>query len=146
MSLKEKLFKVSEGFPEKFKEVEKNVLALEAKIAERKVFLSKKSLMYEAMVKINDEDKTVKFFEMLKETGMGITSGEPTDISPGFGFKIEKYKIKGKEREGSIEEASKLFSKDYKYLFNYSIVRKKVEEEARNAGYSFIVTLSKRMF
>ncbi len=38
MSLKEKLIETSEAFPEKFKDVEKNVLALEAKIAERKVF------------------------------------------------------------------------------------------------------------
>jgi hypothetical protein len=36
MSLKEKLIKISEAFPEKFKEIEKNVLMLEAKIAERK--------------------------------------------------------------------------------------------------------------
>jgi hypothetical protein len=144
MSLKEKLIEASEAFPEKFKEVEKNVLALETKIAERKVFLSKKSLIYKAKLKINDEEKTVKFFETLKETGMGVSSGDPADISPGFGFKVEKYKIEGKEREGSIEELSKLFGKEYKYSFDYSAVRNKVKEEAQKAGYSFFITLSER--
>jgi len=141
MSLKEKLIEISKEFPEKFKEIKENVLMLEAKIAERKVFLSKKSLIYKAKLKIDDENKTVKFFEELKEVGMGISSGDPMDISPGFGFKAEKYKVIGKEREGTIEETSKLFSKDYKYFFDYSIIRKKVEEEARKAGYSFSITL-----
>jgi len=142
MSLKEKLIKISEAFPEKFKEIEKNVLMLEAKIAERKVFLSKKNLIYKAKIKIDDENKTVKFFETLKEKGIGISSGDSIDISPGFGFKVEKYRVIGKEREGSIEELSKLFGKDYKYSFDYSAVRKKVEEEVQKAGYSFSIALA----
>jgi len=141
MSLKEKLIEISKEFPEKFKEIKENVLMLEAKIAERKVFLSKKSLIYKAKLKIDEKNKTVKFFEELKEVGMGISSGDPMDISPGFGFKAEKYKVIGKEREETIEETSKLFSKDYKYFFDYSIIRKKVEEEARKAGCSFSITL-----
>jgi hypothetical protein len=145
MSLKEKLIEISEAFPEKFKEAGKNVLMLEAKIAERKVFLSKKSLIYKAKIKIDDENKTVKFFETLKEKGMGISSGDSMDISPGFGFKVEKYRVVRKEREGSIEELSKLFGKDYKYSFDYSAVRKKVEEEVQKAGYSFSITLAEIM-
>jgi hypothetical protein len=142
MSLKEKLIKISEAFPEKFKEIEENVLMLEAKIAERKVFLSKKNLIYKAKIKIDDENKTVKFFETLKEKGIGISSGDSIDISPGFGFKVEKYRVIGKERGGSIEELSKLFGKDYKYSFDYSAVRKKVEEEVQKAGYSFSIALA----
>jgi len=146
MSLKEKLIEASETFPGKFKEIEENVLALEAKIAERKAFLSKKTLIYKAKLRINDESKTVKFFETLKETGAGISSGgELMDISPGFGFKVEKYKISGKEREGTIEELSKLFGKDYKYHFDYSSIRKTVEREARNAGYNFSIVLMEKM-
>ncbi|MBS7655769.1 hypothetical protein KEJ50_04620 [Candidatus Bathyarchaeota archaeon] len=146
MSLKEKLIELNEPLPEKFKEIEENVLVLETKIAERKVFLSKKTLIYKAKLRINDRDKTVKFFETLKEIGTGISSGgELTDISPGFGFKIEKYKISGKEREGAIEELSKLFGKDYKYYFDYSTVRKTVEHETRNAGYNFSIVLMEKM-
>jgi hypothetical protein len=142
MSLKERLIEASSVLPEKFKEVEENVLTLETKIAERKVFLSKKTLIYKAKLKINDGDKTVKFFETLKETGVGVSSGgDPMDISPGFGFKVEKYRISGKEREGTIEELSKLFGKDYKYSFDYSAVRKLVEQETRNAGYEFSIVL-----
>ena len=66
----------------------------------------------------------------MKETGAGISGGD-SDISPGFGYKMETYKTTGKEREESIEERSRLFGKDYKYSFDYSMVRKKVEQEAK---------------
>ncbi|MEM3507580.1 MAG: ribonucleoside-triphosphate reductase [Candidatus Bathyarchaeia archaeon] len=145
MSLKERLIEANEVFPEKFKEIERNVLILETKIAERKVFLSKKALVYKAKLRIDDENKTVRFFETLKETGVGISgSWDSMDISPGFGFKVEKYKISGKGREGTIEELSKLFGKDYKYSFDYTVIRKIIERETRNAGYNFSIVLTEK--
>ena len=65
-------------------------------------------------------------------------------MSPGFGFKKETYKITGKGREGNIEELSKLFGKDYKYSWDYSSVRKTVEEETRKVGYSLSTVLDER--
>jgi hypothetical protein len=145
MSLNAKLIQASEKLPEMFKEQKDGSLLLEAKIAERKVFMSKKSLTYKAKLRVDDQNKVVKFFEMLKETGMGLSSGtDPGSISPGFGFKVETYKVGGKQREGNIEEQSRLFGKDYKYSWDYSTVRRTVEQEARNAGYSFSVVLMER--
>ena len=143
MTLKDRLIEISKELPSSFEEQKDETLKIEFKIAERKVFLSKKTLTYKARVKIDDKNKIVKFFETLKEKGLGVSTGD-SDLSPGIGFKIETYKLKGKEREGNIQELSRLFGKDYKYSFDYSTIRKKVEEEAKNAGYDFSVFLSER--
>lgn len=143
--MREKLAEVSEGFPARFEQQNDGTLLLETKIAERKVFLSKKTLTYRARLRVDDEREAVRFFEILKETGIGISSGgDPGDMSPGFGFKKETYKTTGREREGNIEELSRLFGKDYKYSWDYSTIRKTVEREAQSAGYSFYICLSER--
>jgi hypothetical protein len=145
LSLNAKLIQASEKLPERFKVEKDGTLLLEAKVAERKVFMSKKTLTYKARLRVDDQNKGVRFFEMLKETGMGLTSsGGPGDVSPGIGFKTETYKTGAKTREGNIEEQSRLFGKDYKYSWDYSNVRKTVEQEARDAGYSFTVVLMER--
>jgi len=145
MTLKQQLIEVSKKFPARFEEQNDGTLTLESKIAERKVFLSKKTLMYRARLRADEEKRTVRFFEILKETGLGIAgSGDVGDMSPGFGFKKETYKITGKGREGHIEELSTLFGKDYKYSWDYSTVRKVVEEEAQKAGYSLSMVLNER--
>lgn len=145
LSLNAKLIRASEKLPDRFKEQKDGTLLLEAKIAERKVFMSKKTLTYKARLRVDEQDKVVRFFEMLKETGIGLSSGGgPDDMSPGFGFKMETYKTGTRTREGTIEEQSKLFGKDYTYSWDYSNVRRTAEQEARNAGYSFTVVLMER--
>ncbi|MEM2964383.1 MAG: ribonucleoside-triphosphate reductase [Candidatus Bathyarchaeia archaeon] len=142
MSLKERIVEACKDLPASFKEEKEGVLSLEMKVAERKVFLSKKALMYRAKLRVDDDSRKVKFFETLKETGVGVSGGE--DISPGFGFKAEKYKVMGKERVGGVEELSKLFGKDYKYEFDWSKVRGLVDREARKAGYVVEMVLNER--
>lgn len=144
MSLTAKLVQASEKLPDRFKEQKDGTLLLAAKLAERKVFMSKKTLTYKARLWVDDQKRDVRFFEMLKETGLGVSSGGLDDMSPGFGFKTEIRKTGTKTREGNIEEQSRLFGKDYKYSWDYSNVRKTVEQEARNAGYSFTIVLMER--
>jgi hypothetical protein len=141
MSLSERIIEASEKLPAKFKGQKDGTLAIEFKIAERKVFLTRKTLTYRAKVRVDNDNRTVRFFETLKETGLGISSGDTEDMTPGFGFKKETYKIMGKTREAEIEELSQLFGKEYKYSFDYSSVRRVVEEEARRAGYSLSICL-----
>ena len=62
-----------------------------------------------------------------------------TTWAPGFGFKKETYSTKGKERSGSIEEASSLFGKDFDYTWDYAAVRNTVRGVAEAAGYSLNV-------
>jgi len=120
---------------------EKNgIFEFEAVIAERKSFLNKKKLTYGAKMRIDDEAKEIKFTEMLKESGFGLSSGGSgfgDDMSPGFGFKTESYNTLSGPREGSISEQSDLFGKKYDYQFEWGTVRKNVEEAAKHSGYEF---------
>lgn len=110
-------------------------------IAERKAFLSKKKLTYTAKFRIDEDSKTLKFTEMLTEKGSGLSSSGGFDgdmgMSPGFGFKKEVYKSGMSGREGSIQEQSNLFGKEYSYDFDYKEVRSKFEELAKKSGYQF---------
>jgi len=116
----------------------KGVHTLERVVAERKTFLSRKKLLYRAKFRIVEEKKEVHFTELLKESGFGLSSGSvDTEMSPGFGFKKETYKTGMGPREGSIEEQSTLFGKQYTYTFDFGTVRKAVESAAQAAGYTF---------
>lgn len=141
--LKEKLLEPSKSFPERFVEEKDGTLKLEFKVAERKVFLTKKTLTYRARLRIDEPGKTVRFHETLKETGMGLSTGD-VETTPGIGFKAERYKLTGKEREGTIEELSKLFGREYKYTFDFSTVREKIKQAAEEAGYTFSTVLLER--
>jgi hypothetical protein len=138
MNLNEEIKKISDELGGKT--TEKNeVISVEATIAERKAFLSKKKLTYIFKVRVDESAKKIKFTEMLKEAGSGLSSGMSfgDDMSPGFGFKKEVYNTTSGTRQGSIKEDSKLFGKDYKYNFDYAKIREKVEKLAKDAGYTF---------
>lgn len=138
MDIKESIKKIVDEIDGKISE-KGSVLFCETVIAERKVFLSKKKLTYLFRVKIDDEAKTVKFSEILKEAGSGLSSGGGFDseMSTGIGFKTESYDTTSGAREGMIEENSKLFDKTYQYKFDYAKTREQVEKIAKEAGYKF---------
>ena len=117
----------------------KGVWDFSATIAERKAFLSKKKLTYAAKMRIDDGEKVVKFSEMLIEAGSGFSSGGGFDdgMSTGFGFKTESFNTLSGGRQGTIEEQSNLFGKDYSYHFDFKEARLKVKEVVENAGYKF---------
>lgn len=135
MALADEIIKIAGSVKGELEE-KKGVHTLKATVAERKAFLSKKKLVYTAQFRIDDAKKELRFTENLKETGFGLSTGE-SDISPGFGFKKETYKTGFGPREGSIEEQSKLFGKDYSYQFDYSSVRKEIEKASAANGYRF---------
>ncbi|MHB8859036.1 MAG: hypothetical protein ACYC6Z_06085 [Thermoleophilia bacterium] len=127
MSVIEDIKKIADGIagpsgaPAELKE-KKGVWTMKAVIAERKAFLSKKKLEYIAKFRIDDATKTIRFSEMLKESGSGLSSGGggfDSGMSPGFGFKKETYRTGAGPREGTIEEQSSLFGKDYDYKFDF---------------------------
>lgn len=116
---------------------ERDRSVLEKVVAERKVFLSYKKLTYRAEFRVVEAARALHFTEVLKESGFGLSSGGD-DLSPGFGFKKESYKTGLGPREGSIEEQSRLFGKQYSYTFDFGAFRKAVEAAARDAGYAFV--------
>jgi hypothetical protein len=124
---------VSARFEEK-----KGIHTMTAVIAERKAFLSKKRLEYIAKFRIDDQAREVRFTEMLKESGSGLSAGTgPDDMSAGFGFKAGTYKMGGGRNEGTIQEQSALFGKTYQYTFDVGAIRKHLEAAAVAAGYRF---------
>jgi hypothetical protein len=119
----------------------KGAYTLTLVVAERKAFLSKKKLEYIARFRVDDAAKELRFTEMLKETGSGV-SGGGEDISPGFGFKAETYKTGVGPREGSIVEQSNYFGKQYSYSYDWSAIRTWMEQAAQAAGYGFIYSIT----
>jgi hypothetical protein len=141
--IKQSLMNLSEGYPARFREIKSNLLSLEFTIAERKAFLSRQKLLYKCSLRIHDESKNIKFFEMLKESGAGISVGTgDDDFGPGFGFKAEKTKIGPGGREGTIKEQSDLFGKKYQYNFSYEKIRNEIEEIAGRFGYTMTIVLT----
>ncbi len=133
--LSDEIARFVEGIPGTLKE-KRGVYSVEFTVAERKAFLSKKKLTYSAKFRIDGDKKELRFTEMLKESGSGVSSGD-SDLGPGFGFKREIYKTGAGPREGSIEEQSKLFGAQYSYAFDFSKVRAFIESETVKAGYAF---------
>ncbi|MFH0969097.1 MAG: hypothetical protein V1804_01180 [Patescibacteria group bacterium] len=139
MVLFDELKKIVSEIPAELNE-KKGIYSFEVLVAERKAFLSRKKLTYSAKFRINEEGKEVKFTEMLKESGSGLSSGGGGfngEMSAGFGFKTESYNTLSGAREGNIEEQSNLFGKKYEYKFDFGAIRKKFEEKAKENGYQF---------
>lgn len=119
-------------------EQKNGIYILKLLVAERKVFLSKKKLEYIAKLRPDEENKTVKFTEMLKESGSGLSMGGGMDeMTPGIGFKVQTYKTGIGPREGTIEEQSELFGKTYQYKFDFKTIREKIKGIAEKNGWGF---------
>ncbi len=146
MSLQQRFEQLSQSLPVRLVPQKDGTLAGEAVVAERKAFLSKRKLEYKCRVRVDESARTVRFWEMLVEKGSGLSSGSggPDDMSPGFGFKKETYSTRGKEREGTIEEASRLFGKDYTYAWDYGVVRRQLKAAAEEQGYRFETVLREK--
>jgi len=141
MNVLEEIKKVAAEIPAELQE-KNGLYILEYTVAERKMFLSKKKLVYTAKFRINDDEKEIKFTERLKETGFGFAAGGQEAATPGFGFKSETYKTTIGPREGTIREQSNLFGKLYTYAFDFGTIRNKIEEAAKEAGYKFIYKIT----
>ena len=135
-ALFDQIRKYAESLPAELKE-KGGVWELKRVVAERKVFLSKQKLEYQAKFRIDDSKKTVKFTEMLKESASGLSTGGDMDSSPGFGVKTTFTKSGVGGREETIVEQSSLFGKKYEYSFDFKEIRSKIEELAKSAGYEF---------
>jgi hypothetical protein len=147
MALQDTLIAASAAAPARLEPQKDGTLTLDATLAERKAFLSKKKLTYKCRVRVDESARSVRFWEMLVEKGSGLSSGATGldgDMSPGIGFKKETYKSGGKEREGTIEEASRLFGKDYHYSWDYAALRAALRAAAEAEGYRFEVVLREK--
>jgi hypothetical protein len=142
--LKKELMEFGKNYPNGFIEKRGNIFLTDFTVAERKAFLRTDRLTYSARLKIDETKKQVIFFEILKESGAGISSGGMDDYGSGFGFKVEKTRIGPGGREGSIEQQSELFGKKYNYSFKFEKVRQEIKVLAEKHGFIFTCTLNER--
>jgi hypothetical protein len=141
MDLTEEIRKIAEGIPAELKEDKKGFI-LEWVLAERKSFLSKKKLVYQAKIHLDRERNELRFSERLKESGFGLSAGGAADeLSPGFGFKTETYRTGSGPREGTLEEQSNLFGRKYEYRFDFGLIRRSIEAKTVEAGYRFLYSI-----
>ena len=120
----------AKSIPADFKE-KKGLCELSFTVAERKAFISKQKLTYQAKFRVTEKEETVAFTEMLKESSSGMES-------PGMSFKTTSSKVwKGGQQESVIEQQANLFGKKYDFAFDFKTIRGKIEELARQAGYDF---------
>ncbi|MCU0579810.1 MAG: hypothetical protein MUF69_09735 [Desulfobacterota bacterium] len=110
---------------------------LEAVLAERKAFLSRRKLVYQARFRIDETARRVTLSERLQETGLGMGSAGDLEMSAGIGFKKESYRVgRNGERSGTIEEQSRLFGKKYDYRFSFGPWREKIKQAIAAAGFA----------
>ncbi len=99
-------------------------------VAERKTFLSKQQLTYQAKFRIDETEKLVKFTEMLVESSSGMNAG--------MDYQTQNFRTgKGGQQESVIEKQSILFGKKYTYDFDFTNIRGKIESLTEEAGYNF---------
>ena len=143
--LKKELIALGKGYPKNFVEKRNNIFLLDFTVAERKAFLRTDRLNYSCSLKIDDNEKKLIFFEILKESGADISSGGSDDFGTGFGFKTEKTKVGFGGREGTIEAQSELFGKKYEYKFSFEKVRQDVKDLAQKRGFGFDYVLNPKL-
>jgi hypothetical protein len=106
-------------------------------VAEQRSMLSKKKVEYSAKFKVDDKERAVRFFEMLKESGSGMTSGDVGAFGGGWGVSKTTYKMGGAGIEGNLEEQGALLGKKFAFTFDYGRIRNAVKAIAERNGYSF---------
>ena len=106
-------------------------------VAEQKSLLSKKKVEYEAKFKVDDSGRVVHFFEMLKESGSGMSGGDAGDFGGGWGVTKTTYKTGTSGREGSLEQQGALLGKKFAFTFDYAKIRDDVKAIAEQNGYRF---------
>lgn len=115
---------------------ERDGYRLEAVLAERKAFLFRRKLVYQARVRIDETARKVTLFERLKESGQGLGSGSDLEGSPGIGFQKETYRV-GLDggRRGTREEQSRLLGKSYGYRLEIGPWREKIKQAVEGSGF-----------
>jgi hypothetical protein len=121
---------------EGFREERDGTLSYEAVVAERRTLLSRQRLTYRARLRVDDEARTVRCFELLKETSRGLVGG--------LTLTAEATRLAGKERTGTIEQRSRYLGRRYDFRVDYAAVRSAVERAAQARGYGFELVLRER--
>ena len=98
--------------------------------------VGRKKIEYSARLLVRPEERNVIFWEMIKETGMGMGAL--------FSFKKETYRSDGHTRSGTVSEIGYgMNGKVIDYDWDYGQVRNLVENAVRGRGWQFKTALLK---
>ncbi len=131
MSLVDELKGLAEDWSATWQEKRGGRYILKKTLAERKVLLAKKKLVYTAAFRLKERKKELIFSERLTETSSGLTG------MIGFSSETESWNTMSGARKGTIEQQSTLFGKRYDYTFDYARIREQVQEICQRHGYNF---------
>ena len=108
-----------------------------ANVADANWGVGSKKVDFSAVMKADEAQCTVFYWEMLKEQGSGMT--------PGFGFEGESYSSFGGKRWGKTKEVVAVpgAGKVVDYAWDYAATRNLVEQAVRSQGWAFKVVLRK---
>ncbi len=129
MDLLQSIQSYAKSIPAEFKE-KKGSCDISFTVAERKAFLSKQKLTYQAKFRIDEKEKIIHFAEILKESSSGMDASS--------GFQNSNFSIgKSGQQKSVIEQQSDQFGKKYDYQFDFKTIRGKIESLAKEAGFKF---------
>jgi hypothetical protein len=101
-------------------------------LAERTAFMSTAKLVYQAKFTVDDTAREVRFRELLKETGAGLSNDDDTMSGVSMG----SYRIGG-GMAGDIAEQAARYGALYAITFDYAGWRDQVKARTEAAGYRF---------
>jgi len=107
-------------------------------VAERKSFLSRKKLTYKCHLRVIDGEKAVRLYEILKESGFGLSGSD--GMEAGFSFKKETYSTGVKSGTGPSRSCRASWEGLLVFL-RFGAIRHAFQQAADEAGYSFSVYL-----
>ncbi|MCE1174698.1 MAG: hypothetical protein LWW77_08850, partial [Propionibacteriales bacterium] len=113
-------------------EVKHGAVVAEKVLAERTAFMSTAKLVYQAKFTVDDATREVRFRELLKETGAGLSNDDDTMS----GVHAGSYRIGG-GMAGDIAEQAARYGALYAVTFDYAGWRDQVKARTEAAGYRF---------
>jgi hypothetical protein len=111
-------------------------LVINSEIANASWATGKKKVEYSAIMKVEESDRTIYWWEMLKESGGGLSFGT---------MGSESYSTVGAKRWGTTKEV--VLGPDgvaVNYSWDYAATRNVAEEIAKRHGYKLKVVLRKK--
>lgn len=116
---------------------QKSDMLLESVLADTKWAMGKKKVEYHGALLARAHDRTIVYWESLKEVGAGLQFP--------FGFKVETYRSDGKTASGQVKEVGwSPGGKGLNYGWDYARTRELIEQVARSHGWDFTTALLKR--
>lgn len=133
--LLEEIKKYLDSFDGSLVEEKSGLWVFSYKVASRDTAINKTSVSFMAKFRILDDQKLVRYTEIIKEVSSGLGVGG--DLPMGVGTKSETYRVGAEGREGTVTERSTLAGKSLEYKLDYKAVRQSIKDIAEKNGYKY---------